>query len=406
MMQTSKPARPTTPARTLLSCLSPQLRQRVVQLLRETVGRLQQALREQLRALDECTADTPLMNIDMISAEDGPMLEGLSGVLQALLEQQLGQHPMAPHSVVMQNNPSSATSRLPLPDLQEQDEMDTQRRRRTATSSITGDAESLASTRLDTTCDALDHRMDLLLLETNPDQRHGILRSLVHRLLIHLHGASCRMRIILQIIARRQPQPTLTETTNSSVESQASELCSDLLQQLNQLRADVAELPETVPMGQKWAVQQLPLLGPFALDCMSFLECGEYNSSHPDDADTQTLGSNEEYVPGLDRMRNNPDFQEAMITAIPGIGQGDPRPARGTGNMTTSRGSAPITTTPTSRTTRGFEKEKGLTAVHDVDTQEYPTTTRTPSSTPSRKDKMLEDKKGKRVRKGAKKTIT
>ena len=204
MMQTSRPVHATTPARTLLNSLSPQLRQRVVQLLRHNVGRLQQTLREQLRALDDCTTGAPVMEVNTTSNEDSPMLEGLSGVLRALLEQQLGQPPMAAHSVMTQHSPHTAASRPPLPDLREQDEMDVQRRRRTATSSITGDAEILASARLNTTCDTLDHRLDLLLLETNPEQRHGILRSLVHQLLVHLHGSSCRMRILLQIIARRR----------------------------------------------------------------------------------------------------------------------------------------------------------------------------------------------------------
>ena len=141
---------------------------------------------------------------------------------------------------------------------------------------------------------------------------------------------------------------------------------------------------------------------------MGFLECGEYNSSHPDDADTQTLGPNEEYVPGFDRVRNNPDFQEAMITAVPGTDHEALHPARDTGNMTTSRESAPVITAPTSRTTHGGERSKELMAVQDVDTQEYPvrTRTRTPSLASSRKNKGSDDKKGKRARKGGKKVIT
>ena len=390
MMQTTRSD--TTPARALLRSLSPQLRQQVAQQLRGNVGRLQQALRDQIQALDDCMEGAPIMDLAQTSAPEAPMLEGLAGVLQALLEQQLGQNPMAPHSVVMQCN-TGISANVPRPHATElavpaPGGLDA------ANSSVSGDAGS----RLNTTCDTLDHRLDLLLLDANPEQRHAILRGLMHRLLTYLHGNSCRLRIALQLLARRLPQPTLLEGIDTSVDVQADQLFDDLVQQLDRLMANVAELSAEIPMGQEWAVQQLPLLGAFALDCMGFLECGEYDSSHPDDAETQSVESHESYVPGFDRMRNQPDFRDEMITKKPDASR----------EHETARGS---TTTPTT-TTRGRKGPRRDDHDSDdadrrtEDTQQYATTTRSTPRLRTNPRKPRDDKKGKRVKKGMKKTVT
>ena len=110
--------------------------------------------------------------------------------------------------------------------------------------------------------------------EATVDDRFGILRELVVRLLRNLHEDVSRLRVLLQVVNRRMPLPTLLENVTSDQSRHADELRRLLQLHLRGLHGGLAELPSTTPMDQAWATEQVPTMGAFAMDVMVFLEQG------------------------------------------------------------------------------------------------------------------------------------
>ena len=71
----------------------------------------------------------------------------------------------------------------------------------------TTSATEAAGTHLDQTLDVMEEHIDQRLLERDPEARFLLLRGFVHRLLHHLHVGVCRQRLLLRLLARRQPLP-------------------------------------------------------------------------------------------------------------------------------------------------------------------------------------------------------
>ena len=124
----------------------------------------------------------------------------------------------------------------------------------------------------------------------------------------------CSHKVLLQLLARRLPLPNLLDSAEATSITQATEMLHQVLRQLQGWHADVPEMSASEPIGQEWAATQLSIVSGLAIDIMSFLECGAYNSSHPDDADTQSMASDGDYRPGQARLRNHPGFQPHMLT--------------------------------------------------------------------------------------------
>ena len=239
------------------------------------------------------------------------LIASFAKVLQTLIEQ---------HRETVQSRPEPGVEEGlrghdPIQQVNESVAVETRRRRTATGSMITGDAEVLAGRRLDNTCDQLedviDHVMrDHLDLET----RFAIFREFAMMLTRHLHLDFCGQRVLLQLLVCRLPLPNLLDAPQEFHTAEAERILDNVLREVRGFYGNSMELDQTTPMDQEWAVTQMTLASQFAVDVMSFLECGQYDSSHPEDEDTHSMGSNDEYRQGTDRLRNQPGFELHMLS--------------------------------------------------------------------------------------------
>ena len=142
----------------------------------------------------------------------------------------------------------------------------------------------------------------------------AILREFAVVLFRHFHLGVCGHRVLLQLLARRLPLPNVLDAPQEFHTAEAQRIYDRVLHEVQGFRRHGVELEHTTPMDQEWAVSQMTLASQFAIDVMRFLECGQYDSSHPDDEETHSMGSDDEYRPGTDRLRNQPGFEPHMLS--------------------------------------------------------------------------------------------
>ena len=288
--------------------LDPHTRRQVVDRLRWQLEDTLRTVRRQLRVLEEhCTVSST----SSLPARRLPhsIIDALARLLQTLMDEEqvsslAGNHEVAPAA------PEGAAEPMAT------DESTTPRRRTATSSTIRGDVDILAGPQLHTTCDMVENIIDTFLMnEVEVDERYGVLREFIMRLLQRVHEQAGQHRVLLQVIARRLPLPTLLESTEEACSLRAEDLVRRLLDALHHMTGTIQELSLQVPMDQEWAVSQLPLFSPLALDIMAFLECGAYDDDldKGEDEETQSMQSEAEYRPGFDKMRNQPDFHEDML---------------------------------------------------------------------------------------------
>ena len=311
LMQT--PPRPQAlSADRFLRGMQPSFRGRVLRCLLDRLGTILSNTRRQIQQVQQY-----YQALDVAEDRCGPMpdssLETDDAVvwpcrlLQDLLNQQ-----QSDMGTVQEDVPQTTTSPWRL----HEGWLEARRRRTAASSSISGDATVQATSRLNRTCETLDELVDdYLLQDTNVDDRFGILRDLVRRMLGQLHQEVCRHRVLLQLINRRLPLPNIPEDVTEEQASHAAELLRRLRLQLQGLCGQSDELPPTVPMDQSWATEQVPVLGPFAMDVMSFLENGHLYLSSPNSTATHECPDDNDYRPGFDRLRSQPGFRDDMLRA-------------------------------------------------------------------------------------------
>ena len=251
-------------------------------------------------------ADT--MQVSPIAAEGTDhVIHGLAEFLRALLDQQHGAPTSAMMTVgaptVAQRMPPTTTSAIPATSSAEIDSV------------IAGNASIQAGRRLDATCTCLNNVIeDYLMTETSVEDRYGILRDLLQRLLGAFHEDVSRLRVLLQLMNRRLPLPTLMENVTPLQGRHAEELRRRLQLHLQGLHGRDPDLPPAVRMTQDWATEQVPTLGAFAMDVMVFLEQGHLTFKSTEE-ETQSCQEEEGYRPGHDRLRNQPGFHESMLMA-------------------------------------------------------------------------------------------
>ena len=245
--------------------LNPTLRQQVLQCLLDQLGRLLRITRQQVQQVQQ-HCRMPHAGRDRVTstaceaADANHVVLGLAGLLRAFLDEQHGQKAAAstqipPTSVATgMNHPACTATR---------GEEETA----SAGSPIQGNASVRAGRRLDDTCATLDGVLDDYLMSTTEvDDRCGILRELIIRVLRGLHEDVSRLRILLQVISRRLPLPNLLEDTTMEQNKHATILARLLRQHLQGVQGHVSEPAHTMPMDQSWATEQVPTLGPFAMD--------------------------------------------------------------------------------------------------------------------------------------------
>ena len=220
-----------------------------------------------------------------------------------------------------QNSSMSKGCRQPIAaDLANAEAGEESMRRRSTSSSSTmaGDICVMAGPRLDSTCDQADDIVEEYLMQDVPvEGRYEVLRQFILRLLQTLHEEVGRHRVLLQLVARRLPPPTVPDEPAEWHEEHSVELLNRLRRELRAMTGTVQESSQE-PMTQAWTTLQLPLLSPFALDIMGYLECDTYDTeTKGEDMDTQSVPSNEDYVPGFDQLRNQPGFHDSMLQRRP-----------------------------------------------------------------------------------------